>query len=62
MNMKTNQIKHYGKLYTVVASFPVSPEGEKDANEFITNNPGTGVLCVGDMIYIANNEDKGVMP
>ena len=54
-----SQVKHYktmGKAVEVLAAFKT----EKNANRYISDNPGTGVLAISrGMILISKNDDSG---
>ncbi|MBA1280439.1 hypothetical protein [Stutzerimonas stutzeri] len=51
---------HLGKMFLVVADFPDTEAGTCEANEFMGNNPDTGVLAVdGGRIILCRNDDNG---
>lgn len=52
--------RYMGRIFTVKASFPDTLQGEKDANSFMENNPGVGLLEIKDgLIILADNNDRG---
>lgn len=53
--------KLYGRMFLVVAEFPETPEGIREANLHMEQHPSVGVLAVEDgRVILANNDDKGV--
>ena len=48
---------HYGLKYRIVAEYPDSEEGTRDANQYMEANPGVGVLAVEDGKIILSHED-----
>lgn len=53
-------IRHYGRIFTVLASYPDTDEGRAQANAFMTANPNASVLCVvGGTAYLADSSDQG---
>ena len=60
VNYNRPMIVEAGRRFVCAAVFPNTKEGTKRANAFMERTPGTGVLCVSDAIYIANNDDNGV--
>ena len=58
--MSTTTIRHYGRTFTVLATFPDTSEGRAQANAFMADNPNASVLCVVDgTAYIADSRDLG---
>lgn len=47
----------YGLKYRIVAEYPDSEEGTRDANQYMEANPGVGVLAVEDGKIILSHED-----
>lgn len=51
----------YGRAFTVVAEFPHTTAGVKDANTYMDLHPGVGLLEATDTrIILARNDDRGV--
>lgn len=51
---------HYGLMYRIVAEYPDSEDGTREANQFMEGNPGVGVLAVeGGRIILAHEDDHG---
>jgi hypothetical protein len=49
-----------GRWFELVACFPDTPEGIKEANDYMTENTCTGVLVVADgWINLARMDDEG---
>lgn len=52
--------KLFGKYFKIVAEFPDSEEGTKEANSYMEEHAGIGVLAVTDgRVILASNGDKG---
>lgn len=50
-----------GRLFIIQAEFPDSDEGTRQANAFMEQHPGIGVLEVtGGRVILAANADKGI--
>ena len=50
----------WGRSFAVLAVFPDSDEGTRQANEFMTEHPGAGVLeVINGAVILASNADKG---
>lgn len=47
----------YGLMYRIVAEYPDSEDGTREANQFMEANPGVGVLAVEDGRIILTHED-----
>lgn len=60
VNYEQPMVRHYGLMYSVMATFRDSDAGAKAANAFMARTPGASVLCTTDKVYIAHLEDKGV--
>jgi hypothetical protein len=51
----------YGRRIAVVAEFPNTPAGIKDANAYMELHPGVGLLdATGTRVILSRNDDKGV--
>lgn len=54
------QIKHMGRWFAVVARFPDTQDGIKEANDYMVANQGACVLVVADgWINLSQYSDKG---
>lgn len=50
----------YGLQFLVVAEYPETDEGIREANEYMECHPGVGVLAVEEgRVILANNDDEG---
>lgn len=49
----------YGRVFDLMAVFPNTVKGTRDANEYMERTPGASVLANTDAIYIAHKDDKG---
>ncbi len=50
-----------GRAFAVRAEFPDSDEGTRQANTYMEQHPGIGVLAVeGGRVILASNDDKGL--
>ncbi|WP_121498295.1 hypothetical protein [Pseudomonas aeruginosa] len=47
----------YGLMYRIVAEYPDSEDGTREANQFMESYPGVGVLAVEDGRIILSHED-----
>lgn len=57
---EVNYYKLHGLMFLVVAEFPETDEGIREANQYMEANPGVGVLAVEDgIVILANNDDPG---
>lgn len=59
VNYEQPQVQHFGRMYTVLATFPDSDAGTKAANAFMERTPGASVLCTTDRVYLAHCDDEG---
>jgi len=60
VNYEQPVVRHYGRLYKVMAVFPDSETGTKAANAYMERTPGASVLCTTDRVYLAHETDLGV--
>lgn len=52
--------RHLGRMFLVVAEFPDTEAGTREANQFMESHPGVGVLAVEEgRVILANNDDEG---
>lgn len=50
----------YGLMFRIVAEYPETEEGIRDANQYMEANPGVGVLAVENgVVILAHNDDPG---
>lgn len=49
----------FGRVVDLMAIFPNTDKGMRDANEYMERTPGASVLANTDAIYIAHKDDKG---
>lgn len=49
----------YGRVFDLMAVFPNTTQGCRDANEYIERTDGASVLANTDAVYIAHKDDKG---
>lgn len=50
----------YGRAFTVVAEFPNTPAGIRDANTYMEQHPGVGLLeATETRVILARNDDRG---
>ena len=60
-NYEPRMHRLFGRAFAVVAEFPNSEQGAKDANDFMEAFKGVGLLeVVGDRIILADMADEGV--
>ena len=58
---RRSTVKHYGRIYACMASFPDTDEGRDEANAFMQANPGVSLLCIENgRAYLAHEDDVGV--
>ncbi len=51
---------HHGLMFLVLAEFPETEEGIREANQYMEANPGVGVLAVEDgTVILVHNDDPG---
>lgn len=52
--------RYMGRMFAVVAEFEDSENGCREANAFMEQNPGVGLLEIVDgRVILAFNDDKG---
>lgn len=50
----------HGLMFRVVAEYPETEEGIREANQYMEANPGIGVLAVeAGIVILASNDDPG---
>lgn len=49
----------YGRQFKLMATFPNTDVGCKEANAFMERTPGASVLANTDAVYIAHKDDMG---
>lgn len=50
-----------GRLFIIQAEYPDTDEGARQANAYMQQHPGIGVLEVVDgRVILASNDDKGI--
>lgn len=60
VNYEQPTVRHYGRTFNVLATFPDTEPGTRAANAFMARTPGASVLCVVDrVVYLAHEDDKG---
>lgn len=63
MSATTTEAKyhqHHALMFLVMAEFPETEEGIREANQYMEANPGVGVLAVEDgVVILAHNDDQG---
>ncbi len=63
MRSSTSEVKYHklhGLMFLVVAEFPETDDGIREANQYMEANPNSGVLAVEDgIVILANNDDPG---
>lgn len=53
--------KHYDRKYKIVAEFVEGEQGRRDANKFMSDNPGVSLLAITNgRVILVDNEDKGI--
>lgn len=62
VNYEQPTVKHYGRVYKVLATFANTGNGQAAANAFMSRNPNASVLCITDAVYLADVADQGVEP
>lgn len=60
MTNETSRHTLRGRSFIIQAEFPDTEAGERDANAYMGEHPGAGVLdVIGGRVILASNTDKG---
>lgn len=61
MEQKPARYTLYGRSFIVLAEFPDTDDGTRDANAYMEAHPGASVLAVvGGRVILADKDDAGV--
>jgi hypothetical protein len=57
----SQRFRHYGRGFAVLAKFPTTPDGTKQANAYMEANPGVAALAEAEgEVILASKDDEGI--